>query len=296
MGDTTEGTPLLEMSLAARTRALLARYDLRPVKGLGQSFLVDENLADKLARLALDERPETVLEIGAGLGALTVPLARAGIRVVAYEKDPKLEAPLRALLRGFAHVQLEIADFLEADLAPHAGPRTVAVGNLPYYVTSPMLEKLLLTRPSLGAIIVTVQREVAERLLAAPGTREYGSLTAFCAYHVRSLEQVARLGPEAFHPRPAVWSAAVRMAPRREPPEGVRSPTHFFAALRAAFGYRRKTLRRSLMTARETALDREGAEAVLSAAGIAPDRRGDTLDFEELIALGNALAAREDDA
>lgn len=294
MGDTTPATPLLEMSLAARTRELLARHDLRPVKGLGQNFLLDENLASKLARLALDEAPAKVMEIGAGLGALTVPLARAGARVIAYEKDKKLEAPLRDLLRGFADVQLEMGDFLDADLVPHAGAETVAVGNLPYYVTSPILEKLFLTQPPLRAIIVTVQREVAARLLAVPGTREYGSLTAFCAYHVQSVEQVARLGPEVFHPRPAVWSAAVRMVPRREPPEGVRSPECFFAGLRAAFGYRRKTLRRALMTARETALDREAAEAVLSLAGVAPERRGDTLSFEELIALGNALAAREE--
>ena len=293
MGDTTPETPLLELSLAARTRELLARHDLRPVKGLGQNFLLDENLAGKLARLALDEAPVTVLEIGAGLGALTVPLARAGATVVAYEKDKKLEAPLRDLLRDFRNVRLEMGDFLDADLAPHAGPDTVAVGNLPYYVTSPILEKLLLTQPPLKAIIVTVQREVAERLLAAPGTREYGSLTAFCAYHVQSVEQVARLTPEVFHPRPSVWSAAVRMVPRRRPPEEVRSPQHFFAGLRAAFGFRRKTLRRALMTARETALDRDAAEAVLGAAGIAPERRGDTLSFEELIALGNALAAQE---
>lgn len=292
--DTDRTTPLVEMPLAARTRELVTRFALRPVKSLGQNFLTDDNIARKLAGAALELSPATIIEIGPGLGALTVPLARSGARIVGYEKDKKLEGPLRELLSAFPNVELHMADFLKADLTPHLGPDTIAVGNLPYYITSPILEKLLLTQPPLRAIIITVQREVAERLSASPATREYGSLTVFCAYYVRSIEQLARLSPGVFWPQPSVASSALRLIPRRGPPPGVASPPHFFAGLRAAFGYRRKTLRKALTTAPETGLDRTQAEAVLAAAGIQPQRRGDTLTFDEFVALGNALAAQEE--
>jgi len=286
-------TDLLSQPLGRRTRELLHRSGLRPVKSLGQNFLVDDNLAAKLAGAALELSPQTIVEIGPGLGALTVPLARSGCRVVAFEKDKKLEGPLRDLMSGFSNFDLRMGDFLDADLGGLTGPETVAVGNLPYYITSPILERLFLAQPPLRAIVVTTQREVADRLTASPGSKEYGSLTVFCSYYVESIEVIARLGPSVFLPPPAVASTALRLIPRRQPPPGVLSEARFFAGVRAALGYRRKSLRRALATAPQTGLDVTDAAAVLAAAGLDPTRRGETLSFDEFVALGNALAQWE---
>jgi len=285
--------PLLEMALASRTGHLLSRYGLRPVKSLGQNFLIDGNIADMLCAAVSELSPETVIEIGPGLGALTVCLGREGVRVFAIEKDPKLAAPLTELLASFDNVEVSIQDFLNADLSPYLGPETVVAGNLPYYITTPILEKLFSAGESFCGIVVTVQREVAQRIQAREGTREYGALTLFCRFYAQSIETVCQLSPSVFSPVPSVASTALRLIPRGANPEGVHSPEHFFAVVRAAFGYRRKTLRKALSTATGTCLDREGSAAVLSSAGIDPQRRGDTLSFEEFVALGNALATRE---
>lgn len=279
--------------LAARTRELLRRYGLRPLKSLGQNFLIDPHLVGRIVRAAVETSPPLIVEIGAGLGALTVPLAQAGARIVAYEKDRRLEAPLREVCEDLPHVDVVIGDFLEADLTSVLQPGAVAVGNLPYYITSPILEKLFLSTPPFEAIIVTVQREVGDRLGAQPGTPEYGSLSVFCAYHTRSVERICRLSPGAFLPPPQVESVALRLHPRSAPPTGVVSPEHLFAVVRAAFGYRRKTLLRALATAPGMGLDDRAVREVLATAGVDPTRRGETLSLEEFAAIGNALATRE---
>ncbi|MBP8955100.1 MAG: ribosomal RNA small subunit methyltransferase A [Armatimonadetes bacterium] len=278
-------------SLTARTKDLCHRYDLRAVKSLGQNFLLDENLARKIANAALAFRPEALLEIGPGLGAITLPLAESGLPLEAWEKDPKLAAPLGELLADYSNVALHIGDFLDAPIDVQRP--TVAVGNLPYYITTPILERLLEARPAFVGIVVTVQKEVADRLRAAPGSEDYSSLTVYCRFFVERVETVASLPPSVFMPRPGVDSEAVALQPRREPPEGIQDASAFFRVVRAGFGYRRKTLRKALTTAGIAGLDRESVDGVLGAAGIDGQRRGETLDFGEFAALGNALARLE---
>lgn len=278
-----------DLPLAARTRALMRRYDLRPVKSLGQNFLLDDNLAGKLVDAVMAFSPTRVLEIGPGLGALTVPLC-ARCAVVAFEKDRKLEAPLTELLGSHPGFTLQMGDFMEADLGPWLGTGTAVLGNLPYYITTPILEKLLQARPPFAGMVLTMQREVAQRLTAAPGTREFGSLTVFVWYWAAQVRDVCRLGPGVFLPAPDVESRAIAITPRMSPPAEVIDATAFFAGVRAAFGYRRKTLRRALSTAPDLHLDRDAATRVLEEAELDPECRGETLEFGQFVALGNALA------
>ncbi|MCE5215562.1 16S rRNA (adenine(1518)-N(6)/adenine(1519)-N(6))-dimethyltransferase RsmA [bacterium] len=285
---------LTSLSLLQRTRTLLESHQLRPVKSLGQNFLIDDNLARKIAAAALEFQPKRIVEVGPGLGALTTALADGGVEVVAFEKDRKLEAPLRELLVSYAGVELRMGDFLEAEGLDELSPGSVAVGNLPYYVTTPILEKLFLTSPPFLGVIVTVQREVAQRLTARPGTAEYGSLTVFCTYYMERVEELCRLGPSVFLPQPGVASSALRMIPRREQPREVRDPVSFFLGLRASFGYRRKTLAKALASSPDLSLTREQAQEVLVSAGIDGQRRGETLSFTEFVALGNSIAGHKE--
>jgi 16S rRNA (adenine1518-N6/adenine1519-N6)-dimethyltransferase len=262
---------------------------VRPSKSLGQNFLVDPNLAAKLVGAAMELAPRRVVEIGPGLGALTVLLAQTGLPVVCFEKDRRLQAPLQELMAPFPNFQLVVGDFLCADLSGTVDEQTVVVGNLPYYVTTPILERLWNLQPPLRGMVVTVQREVAQRLRARPGSAEYGSLTVFAAYCLERLEVVAQLPPSVFAPQPGVSSTALRMVPRRQRLEGARSEEWFFRGLRAAFGYRRKTLAQALATGLK-GLNRETAAEILERAGIREGVRGEKLGLEEFVALGNALA------
>lgn len=281
-------------SLTARTCRLMREHDLQASKSLGQNFLIDDNLARRIADEALSFRPDGLIEIGPGLGALTVLLAESGLPLTACEKDTRLRPALEELVEGFPGVSLAFGDFLEMDLSP--GPNTVAVGNLPYYITTPILEKLFGLTPPLRGIVVTVQQEVASRIQAGPADgKDYGSLTVFCRYYAERIERVCALPPTVFLPQPGVQSVALAIHPRPEPPGDIASTDHFFRAVRAAFGYRRKTLRKALEVSPRTALDRSLADRVLQVARIDGGRRGEALSFEEFIRLGNALAAVEAD-
>ena len=277
------------MPLGRRTHWLRRHFDFRPRKSLGQNFLMDGHVAARFVEAAAQSGPQRIIEIGPGLGALTLPLAEGDWDLVAFESDRQLCEVLRWLFSDLDQVQIHQGDFLAADLTGLSGPDTVVVGNLPYYITSPILEKVFETRPGFAALVITVQQEVAERLRAQPGTKQYGSLTIFCRYYAAQIETLATLPPQAFWPPPQVSSQALRLTLRPQPPDEVKSEAAFFAAVRGAFAHRRKTLRNSLKTATQLQLSSEQTDAVLAAAGIDGRRRGETLDFDEFVALGNAL-------
>ncbi len=277
------------MPLGRRTRWLRRHFNFRPRKSLGQNFLVHGSVAQRLVAAVEEFGAQRVVEIGPGLGALTVPLARENWDTIAFESDRQLCEILRWLFSDCERVAIREGDFLAADLTGLAGPDTVVVGNLPYYITSPILEKVFETRPGFAGLVITVQQEVAERLRAQPGTKQYGSLTIFCRYYAAEIQRLATLPPQAFWPSPQVSSQALRMTLRPEPPDGVESEAAFFAAVRGAFAHRRKTLRNSLKTTTILDLSAEQVEALLAEVGIDGSRRGETLDFAEFIALGNAL-------
>jgi len=280
---------LRAMPLASRTALLCRHFSLHAVKSLGQNFLIDDNLARKIARAALEPGPRRVLEIGPGLGALTGHLAASSLPMEAFEKDPKLEAPLRLLLTGLGNVALHIGDFLAADLTPYTSAQLAVVGNLPYYITTPILERLFEMDPPAGTLVVTVQREMGQRLRARAGSNDYSSLSVYAEYCLAAVEEVCRLGPAVFSPRPGVESVALRLTPRRSAPQGVASRQALFRVVRAAFGYRRKTLRNALAHSPEVGLDAGQAAELALSVGIDPGSRGETLTLEQFIELGNAL-------
>lgn len=282
--------PSTGRSLAGRTRDLLQRRGLRPRKSLGQNFLLNEAKVERIAAAAVEAAAGgPILEVGAGLGALTTALAAHGNRVVAFEVDRRLEAPLAELLSPFDNVELHITDFLAADLAAAgAGKAFVVAGNLPYQITTPLLEKLFLA-PLCRVLVVTVQREVAQRLRAQPGNKTYGPLTLFCQYYVETVETVCELSPGDFLPAPDVSSTALRLVKRSTPPFAEPDAGTFEQVVRAAFNQRRKTVRSALVGSPLVPADRDSVAAALAQAGIDGQRRAETLTMDEFAALAREL-------
>lgn len=287
----SEGTIGGPLYSPAAVKRILSAYGLRPNKALGQNFLVDKNTVDRIMR-AVDVRPgDWVIEIGPGLGALTQELASSQGNVVAVEKDGELVRVLTDLFAGRPNVRFVHADALDVDvraLLPTPTPERVKiVGNLPYYVTSPLLIALLDTGLPAERIVVMIQREVADRLKARPGTKAYGSLTVGVSWRA-AVESVGRVPPTVFYPAPSVDSEVLLLRPRERPLE-VGDPALFRRVVKAAFGMRRKTLRNALKSLDFAHPD---LAAALAEAGVDPERRGETLSLEEFGRLSLALSER----
>ncbi len=267
-------------------RRVLGRHGLRPKRGMSQNFLISPAAVARIAEAAAPQPQERVVELGAGLGTLTAALLRAGARVLAIERDPDMIGVLQAELSGFG-VEVLHEDAASVDLsalAERAGGPLCVVGNLPYAATGAILRNLMRHRAALARAVVMVQREVRDRLEAAPGSADYGALTVF-AHAAFEIETVLRLPPGAFHPPPKVHSAVVRLTPRAQPLVEENEPLR--TVVRAAFQSRRKTLRNALAGV----LGVPRAERILSRTGIDPRRRGETLALEQLAALARALEA-----
>jgi len=278
----------------AEVRAFLERHGLLARRDLGQNFLVDEALADRLAELAGVEAGDGVVEIGTGMGILTRALARRAARVLTLEVDAGLVRALRGEGLLPENVELVHADALTHDWVARArelGPRVRAVANLPYAISGPLLRRLLGAADVLADWSVMLQREVAQRLRARPGTRDYGSLTVLHLLRVEVSREL-ELSPGCFFPRPKVRSTFLRMTPRADAPLGADELPHVERVVRAAFASRRKTIANSLRGARIASPDRV-AEA-LARADIAPEVRAEALPPEALLALARALRAPED--
>lgn len=282
----------LDLASPRTLKELLGARGLRPRKGLGQNFLVDRRALAAIVA-AVDPTPQDViLEIGPGPGVLTRALCQRAGRVVAVEVDQHMVSLLEETLAGCGNVQVVWANALEADLAAllaaHLAPgqRAKCAANLPYYITSPLLFRLLEEDLPLARIVVMVQREVAQRMVAPPGSPDYGALSVAVQYYTEP-RLVARVPRGAFWPPPEVDSAVVAMEVRLHPP--VDAPRQaLFAVVRAAFGQRRKTVANAL--AGGLGLDRAAVEVALAAAGVDPGRRGETLSLAEFAAIARALA------
>ncbi|MGO0121641.1 16S rRNA (adenine(1518)-N(6)/adenine(1519)-N(6))-dimethyltransferase RsmA [Desulfothermobacter acidiphilus] len=288
-----------ELLSPTAVRALLARLGIRPRKRWGQHFLVCRGVLDKVIAAAELSPSDTVVEIGPGLGVLTSRLLERAGRVLAIELDPLLAAWLRSQLGDHPRLTLVCADALQCDLesmvlaAGGTAPYKV-VANLPYYLTSPLLVRLLTSSWSVGLMVLMVQKEVALRLLATPGTKEYGSLSVLVQYRaVPSL--VALVSPRNFYPPPEVDSAVVRLQVRTRPPVEVGDEELFFRLVRAAFAQRRKTLLNALAAACPE-WGKEGWRERLRAAGIDPGRRGETLSLEEFARLARVSSGASGEA
>ncbi len=272
-------------------RERLRRLGIRARKGLGQHFLVNEGAAECIVRAALEDEPQGLLEIGPGLGVLTRRLVESGLPLVAIERDEAMRPELARIAAAYPNLEVRYQDVLEADLAELTmRGHCVAVGNIPYQITSPLLERLLTTEPPFAAIVIMLQREVAERLAAEPATSEYGALTLLARFYAGRPQLVAELAPGSFHPPPKVHSAVLRLVPREPPITDPSGRELLFALVRAAFGQRRKQLANALSRSPHLQLTKDEARAALQAVGISPRRRGETLSLDEFVALTNAVA------
>ena len=258
-----------------------------PRKRFGQHFLRDRAVLARIADALALTGDETVVEIGPGRGALTDLLAPRARRLVAIEIDRDLAAHLRVRYAADRHVEVVEADVLKVVLAEVAGPDYVLAGNVPYYITTPILFHALAVPRPLRAVYL-VQREVADRLTADPGTKTYGAL-GVNVQAVARVELIVRVPPGAFAPPPQVDSAVVRVTPRADPVVGPDEEVRFRRFVQAAFALRRKQLRRVVRTI--AGVDADAAEAVLSVAGVDPDARPETLSAAEFAALVRALGA-----
>ena len=273
-------------------RAILARRGLRLSRERGQNFLTDESLADRLAGLAGVGADDRVIEIGTGLGVLTRALARRARQVVSIEIDSGLVAALREESLLPADVELLHADALGLDLAELIGDGDApvrVVANLPYSAATPLLRRLLDSRDRLADWSVMLQREVAVRIVAAPGSRDYGSFAVL--HHLTvDAEVLQELPPGSFFPAPEVTSSFVRMWPRPTPLLEPGELAHVERVVRAAFAQRRKTLVNCLRAGSGLAGgDRGALEAALAQAGIDPQDRAERVEPARLLALARAL-------
>lgn len=267
---------------------LLRRSDLVPDHRLGQNFLVDGNILRKMVNLVDPREGDVIVEVGAGLGTLTRPLGKRAGRVLALEYDAYLLPVLAEVVADLGTVEVMRADVLKLEWGPlltaareRAGEsgRVQLVGNLPYYLTSPLLYEWLGQPLPWQRLVITVQKEAAERLAAEPGSKEYGSLSVLCALR-GGAKVVARLAPSSFYPRPHVWSALVLMERQGE----LALPLAVKKVVKACFGQRRKTMVNVLVMS-GLLEDREQARRLLGEAGIDPQRRPETLHPEEFVDL-----------
>jgi len=274
-------------------KILLPRLGLRPKKTLGQNFLVHPHQARRIVDALEPGQDETVVEIGAGLGALTVHLARAARRVVALERDPALARFLREEIFPEApEVTVLCQDVLKFDFlgfSRETGRPLAVVGNLPYQITSPLLFKLLEQRQALSRAVLMMQQEVGARLMAKPGTKDYGVLTVLLR-HDFAIQRLFTLGPANFYPPPQVDSVVLLLTPAAASPPA-RDRDLLARVVKAAFGQRRKTLNNTLTARAEGfGLEPEQLRAIFADLNIDPKRRGETLSLAEFVAVSNKIS------
>ena len=266
---------------ARRIRELLDRYDVRLKKRLGQNFVIDPNTIRKVVDIARLDPDHHVLEIGAGAGSLTVALAGAVRRVTAIEIDERMQPILEEVLRGVANVDLHFEDVKDLDLGSFGATNVVA--NLPYNVAAGTVLQVLEQAPEVAEAAVLTQREVGERLAAAPGTGAYGLTSVLLAFHGEA-EVAGSVSRNAFFPVPRVDSVIVSVHRRAVPDVDAGS---FYAIAKAAFGQRRKTLRQALAS---LAGSPAKAETALLAAGIDPSRRAEEIDLAGFVRVAEKWA------
>jgi 16S rRNA (adenine1518-N6/adenine1519-N6)-dimethyltransferase len=284
-----------DIATPVRTRGILEKYGFSFKKSLGQNFLIDTNILKKIVGFAELGEASGVIEIGPGIGALTEQLARSSKKVVAFEIDQRLLPILAETLSPYSNVRVIHDDVLKADVKKAIDEEfqevddIMVVANLPYYVTTPIIMKLLEEQLPIRGIVVMLQKEVADRISASPGTKEYGSLSIAIQYYMKA-EVVMIVPKTVFVPQPNVDSAVIRLTKREKPAVQVIDEDFFFQVTKTSFAQRRKTLLNNLTSGLTDGKQKKDEILdALNKSGIDPSRRGETLSLEEFAQLANEL-------
>jgi 16S rRNA (adenine1518-N6/adenine1519-N6)-dimethyltransferase len=292
-GANGNGKHSLRMDPFPDARVLLGRYNLRAKKGFGQNFLISERAFRAIVDASVHNDSDWIVEIGAGLGTLTARLAERVPegKIIALERDPDMIAVLRAELAGVDNVDIEASDALRYDLrmaSRWCGDVLTVCGNLPYHIAAPLLFRVLEMREVVRCAVVMIQKEMADRIVAPPGGKDYGALGVMIRTYA-DVTTIAKVSAGSFVPPPKVDSTVIKLVPLAgaQPRAPIANEKHYSAVVHAAFGQRRKTLRNALRAVfAEAAVD-----GALEATGIVGTRRGETLDIAEFAQLASALPA-----
>ena len=264
------------------------RFDIKMSKKLGQNFLIKRGIVDEIVHAAELTVGEPVLEIGPGIGTLTQGLAQSGADVTAIELDRRLLEVLDTTLASYDNVRIIHGDVLKLDVPTIMNHKPFkVVANLPYYITTPIIMSLLESKLPIERLVVMVQKEVALRMIAKPGTKDYGALSVAVQYYTEP-DIVLDVPPKSFLPAPAVTSSVIRCVLRDKPPVDVIDEKLFFRVVKAGFAQRRKTFSNTMKTTGST---RDRIEELLAKANIDGQRRGETFTLQEFADVANAWAA-----
>ena len=264
------------------------RFDIKMSKKLGQNFLIKRGIVDEIVHAAELTVGEPVLEVGPGIGTLTQGLAQSGADVTAIELDRRLLEVLDTTLASYDNVRIIHGDVLKLDVPTIMNHKPFkVVANLPYYITTPIIMSLLESKLPIERLVVMVQKEVVLRMIAKPGTKDYGALSVAVQYYTEP-DIVLDVPPKSFLPAPAVTSSVIRCVLRDKPPVDVIDEKLFFRVVKAGFAQRRKTFSNTMKT---TGLTRDRIEELLAKANIDGQRRGETFTLQEFADVANAWAA-----
>lgn len=283
------GVKMLESVIASPevVHYICKRFDIKMSKKLGQNFLIKRGIVDEIVHAAEITVGEPVLEVGPGIGTLTQGLAQSGADVTAIELDRRLLEVLDTTLASYDNVRIIHGDVLKLDVPTIMNHKPFkVVANLPYYITTPIIMSLLESKLPIERLVVMVQKEVALRMIAKPGTKDYGALSVAVQYYTEP-DIVLDVPPKSFLPAPAVTSSVIRCVLRDKPPVDVIDEKLFFRVVKAGFAQRRKTFSNTMKT---TGLTRDRIEELLAKANIDGQRRGETFTLQEFADVANAWA------
>ena len=280
----------------AKTIEILQVNDFQFLKKFGQNFLIDLHVLEKILRAAQINEEDVCVEIGPGIGSLTQVLAERAAQVIAVEIDGRLIPILQKNLEDYPNVRLIHQDFLKLDLKAKLAEWGIdkpikVIANLPYYITTPIIMGLYESGIPLAGMTVMVQEEVARRIQAGPGSKDYGALSLAVQYYAEA-EIAAFVPPNCFMPRPGVGSAVIQLTTHKEKPVQVQDEQRFFALIRAAFGQRRKTLVNSVSNSQELDYEKEQVQEALRRLNISEQIRGEALTLAQFAALSNELEGK----
>lgn len=285
---------MASLGIPQNTITILKKYNFHFQKKLGQNFLVDTNILEKIVDAAEITKDDCVLEVGPGIGTMTQYLAERAGKVITVEIDKNLIPILQETLKAYNNITILNEDILKVDInqiveEKNQGKPIKVVANLPYYITTPIIMHLFETHVPLESITVMVQKEVADRMQVGPGTKDYGALSLAVQYYAKP-EIITNVAPTCFIPRPNVGSAVIRLTRYKEAPVSVKNEAFMFTLIRASFNQRRKTLANGIANAQNLSFTREQVTEALEEMGLSKNVRGETLTLMQFAQLSDLLS------